>query len=122
MNGELDLYMYTDGPDPAHESNLTLISSGEGQYGEGSANRSEAFLGASDDGSIVYYQDNKWNQGQIWQWKEGQGRKGHPLPYGPDERRGIDVDWGSVRVSRDGKRLVTVVWPDLTCCWAEASG
>jgi hypothetical protein len=109
VNGETDLYMYTDGPDPAHESNLTLISSGEGQYGEGSANPSEAFLGASDDGSIVYYQDNKWNQGQIWQWKEGQGRKVILFPYGPDERRGIDVDWGSVRVSRDGKRLVTVV-------------
>jgi hypothetical protein len=100
--------MYTDGPDPAQESNLTLISSGEGIYGESSANPSEAFLGASDDGSIVYYQDNKWNQGQIWQWKGGQ-RKVVLFPYGPDERRGVDVDPGSVRVSRDGKRLVTVV-------------
>jgi hypothetical protein len=108
VNGETDIYMYTDSPDPENESNLTLISSGEGIYGESSANPSEALLGTSDDGSIVYYQDNKWNQGQIWQYKEGQ-RKVILFPYGPDERRGMDVDWGSVRVSRDGKRLVTVV-------------
>ena len=107
VNGETDLYMYTDSPDPENESNLTLISSGGGIYGEGSANPSEALLGASDDGSIVYFQDNKWNIGQIWQYKEGQ-RKVVLFPYGSDERRGIDVDWGSVRVSRDGKRLVMV--------------
>jgi hypothetical protein len=106
-NGETDLYMYTDGPDPANESNLTLISSGEGIYGEGSANPSEALLGASDDGSIVYYQDNKWNIGQIWQYKEGQ-RKVVFFPYGSDERRGLGVNPGSIRVSRDGKRLVMV--------------
>ena len=82
VNGETDIYMYTDAPDPAHESNLTLISSGEGIYGESSANPSEAFLGASDDGSIVYYQDNKWNQGQIWQWKDGQGARSSSFPMG----------------------------------------
>jgi hypothetical protein len=107
VNGETDLYMYTDTPDPENEANLTLISSGGGIYGEGSANPGEALLGASDDGSIVYFQDNKWNIGQIWQYKEGQ-RKVVFFPYGSDERRGIDVDWGSVRVSRDGKRLVMV--------------
>ena len=108
VNGEPDLYMYTDTPDPENESNLTLISSGEGIYGESSAHPSEALLGASDDGSIIYFQDNKWNQGQIWQYKDGK-RKVVLFPYGPDERRGLDVDPGSVRVSRDGKRLVTVV-------------
>jgi Tol biopolymer transport system component len=50
------LYLYTDGPDPAHEANLTYLARGVGVEG------------FSEDASRIYYVENEslflWNQGQ----------------------------------------------------------
>jgi hypothetical protein len=64
-NSGPDLYRYTDSPDPAHESNLTLVSHGgsfsfsDGVYG---------VIGASDDGDTVYYSETN---GSLFVWHEG---------------------------------------------------
>jgi hypothetical protein len=60
-NEARDLYLYTDGPNPAAESNLQRIS-GASSAAEG------AVLGASDDATRIYYQGggteiNYWHQG-----------------------------------------------------------
>jgi hypothetical protein len=60
-----DLYRWTDSADPAHDSNLTLIS----QNGNVPANnQGTAVAGVSDDGKRVYYQTQAddlivWNDG-----------------------------------------------------------
>lgn len=59
-NESTDLYMYTDGPDPQHESNLTLISKddepgdGEDAFESGDI-LSGGILGVSEDGRRVYF-------------------------------------------------------------------
>jgi len=55
-----DLYLYTDGPDPEHEPNLTLLTvTGDIP--------STAVMGSSDDATSVYY----YNNGSIFLWEEG---------------------------------------------------
>jgi hypothetical protein len=116
-NGNWDLYMYTDSPNPTSEPNLKLISTGGtedpggGEVGGGGVNPGEAVIGTSDDGSVVYYQDMKWNIGQILQYKNGQ-RRVIFFPYGSDvasgQLRGLRDDPGTMRVSSDGKRLAMI--------------
>jgi len=58
-----DLYLYTEGPDPAHESNLTLISR------SGNINPSfggVAVAGLSDDASTIVFQDGFSNNLYLW--------------------------------------------------------
>jgi len=61
-----DIYRWTYGPDPEHESNLTLITS-SGQAGTGIAGRG-SLVGMSDDGERVYTYDNG---GKLSVWNEG---------------------------------------------------
>lgn len=99
-NSGTDLYLYSDGPDPELESNLTLIST-SGNLG------TKAVVGTSDDASVIYY----WSQGELYRWADGDRRL-----IAPDLREMLD--WtghkpyvayespGASRVSADGNRLV----------------
>ena len=53
-NGASDLYLYTDGPNPAAESNLEMIS-GPNRAAEREQGAQNAVLGASDDASRIYW-------------------------------------------------------------------
>ncbi|HET9153686.1 MAG TPA: fibronectin type III domain-containing protein [Solirubrobacterales bacterium] len=106
-NSERDLYMYTDGPNPAAEGNLTLISSGE--EGESPV---EEIIGTSTDGSYVYYRIRGGSGGEeVMLWKSGT-RHGLAIT-GLNLRTGAHASgpgpnksMGSTRVSADGKHLV----------------
>ncbi len=50
----LNLYMYTNGPDPQHEKNLTLISASQNPTETKAVGVSEVW-GMSEDGSTVYF-------------------------------------------------------------------
>jgi hypothetical protein len=63
-----DIYLYTDGPDPAKESNLTLVTdtgdvSGNVGFGTNVA-------GSSDDASRIYF----WWGGNFYVWEQGRTR------------------------------------------------
>jgi hypothetical protein len=69
-NSQLDLYLYSDGPNPSAEpKNLTLISSGQAE----GFSRNGIVLGTSDDASSVYYGTEISGSGedQIMLWKQG---------------------------------------------------
>lgn len=108
-NSQRDLYMYTDGPNPATEGNLSLISSGQDK-GFVAGFRNVVF-GTSDDGSYVYYGAEFNNGGlSVYRWKEGSRRlvfnAGSSRDYGEDE--GVRGAPGQYRVSHDGKRFVMI--------------
>jgi hypothetical protein len=110
-NSGPDLYMYTDGPDPANESNLTLVTtSGDipavGDIGEGD-NPATAVLGSSRDGGRIYYHRGA----EILLWENGTTR---PIAtaQSPDGqfggifyRFGPGASPGADRVSPDGRYL-----------------
>jgi hypothetical protein len=50
----LDLYMYSDSPDPAAEPNLTLLSR-DGEPADGTGAEVQQVLGTSEDGSVVFF-------------------------------------------------------------------
>jgi hypothetical protein len=49
-----DLYLWSKGPDPAHEANLTLLSK-DSEAADGTAADVQGVLGMSDDGDTVYF-------------------------------------------------------------------
>jgi hypothetical protein len=64
-NSGPDLYLYTDGLDPAHESNLTLISHSGEVTGGGSGE--SPVVGMSEDGSKVYFFEKGLHAGlRLW--------------------------------------------------------
>jgi hypothetical protein len=109
-NSNLDLYMYTDGPNPAGEQNLTLISSGQEDEAidPGLAGLGRAVPGTSDDGSQVYYVAETTGQFQHFMlWKSGaRDRLISPRngPLGTTGGSGANSQTGA-RVSPDGSRL-----------------
>jgi len=58
-----DVYRWTDGPDPAHERNLTLITN-TGEYIQ-HITVGGGLVGSSDDGEVVYLQ-SQGNKLQVW--------------------------------------------------------
>jgi Tol biopolymer transport system component len=97
-----DLYRWTDGPDPEHESNLTLITDNGGSF-RGPSSSGGALVGMSGDGSRVYVH----NVGARMElWEEGNGLK----TIDPFVPRGSGKDFldllayqpGLGRVSPDG--------------------
>jgi Tol biopolymer transport system component len=101
-NSQLDLYEYTDGPNPAAEQNLALISSGkdEGFSLEGK------MLGTSNDGSSVYYvSEFSGSEGQIFLWKAGSRRLVVSRPA-LEYNGGVNGDEPGSKVSADGSHLV----------------
>lgn len=67
-NSSPDVYRWTEGPDPEHEDNLTLITRDGGAYnGPGVGG---TLIGMSDDGSRVYLTEGT---GKLELWEEGSG-------------------------------------------------
>lgn len=64
-DGGSDIYMYTDSADPARDSNLTLVGQAPGRLATGPT----PVVGASDDGSRIYYATDG---GAILVWYDGQ--------------------------------------------------
>ena len=99
-NDGSDLYRYTDGPNPAGETNLRLIShSGE--------LKGEVVIGSSDDGQRVYYKDSV---DQLFFWDHGRTRFIAANSHGEDLTEGLVMaatGWGpgAARVSPDGSWL-----------------
>jgi len=102
-----DLYRWTDGPDPEHESNLTLITDNGGALNHPVFGA--ALVGMSDDGSIVYVHDNGgfltvWNDGVVGPTHPSAERSGNPK-----ERLTLtSVQPGYGRVSPDGNWLAYI--------------
>jgi hypothetical protein len=104
-NSGPDLYLYTDSPNPATDSNLTLISD-SGTIDNASSG--SPVVGMSDDAGQVYFQDAtsntlfRWNEG-ILQPISGGVLRGNATSGGSLST--LDADPGLARVAVDGTRL-----------------
>jgi len=97
-DGELDLYLYTDGPNPSAEQNLELIThEGETPYNPANMNM---ILGASDDGSRIYYGTQ---QGSLRLWEAGASQT--RVVGGSPDVRGLASTPGTSRLTPDGRIL-----------------
>lgn len=88
------LYMYTDGPDPRTERNLTYI--GPLEYGSGSREQivpgyGDVVLGISDDGTRVYYHAGNL---ELNLWEAGQTRQLGGFRY--TQSMGVTADGGEL--------------------------
>jgi hypothetical protein len=114
-----DLYMYTDSPDPPHESNLTLISQ-DHNSSDGTAAVVQGVLGTSKDGEVVYFTaegaivsgEGEGFGTKLYVWDHGSVRF---VTYLSSSER---TDWSPVTMSRtsrvtdDGRYLLfTTVVP-----------
>lgn len=101
-NSSADVYMYTDGPHPESEENLTLISS-SGQV-RSSTDQHGAVLGASDDGKRVYFLGA--DSGEIRLFENGEVRRVALGYVENQELNGPMSSPGPSRISADGRFLV----------------
>lgn len=106
-----DLYRWTDGPDPAHESNLTLVTD-EGTASTDRQALGGSLVGMSDDGSRVYVQAG----GALHLWEEGMGIRtiDADVPKTPELNHQLTLtatDPGNGRVSPNGQWLTYIVTP-----------
>lgn len=103
-----DLYRWTDGPDPEHESNLTLITHNGGALSD-LGSFGNALVGMSDDGSVVYVHDNG---GFITVWNDGVTSTVDPsVPRENNGKAGLGLTVtqpGNSRVSADGNWLAYI--------------
>lgn len=118
-NSLADLYMYTDGPDPDSEQNLTLISSGQktgslipGIAMGGNDGTTSSVMGTSDDASYIYYLSPvSSSTNELWLWKRGMRQ----VVVAPQPGFGVGTGVNSLpsvtQVSHDGTRLVTMFTP-----------
>lgn len=102
-NGNTDLYLYTDGPNPTSESNLELITSSSGSAGEG-------VLGASEDASRIYYLSSQ----QLIYWDHGVTKKIAEFHGSTFEEAGATSYPGNARVSADGMDVAFLSEEPLT--------
>lgn len=113
----VDLYMYTDGPDPEGEPNLTLISRDE-EPADGVDPEVAGVLGGSEDGSRVYFAatgqivENGPTGGQpkLYVWDQGTVHYIATLQYditGSDTGNwSLDPRGRASRVTPDGRYLL----------------
>jgi hypothetical protein len=98
-----DLYMYTDGPDPEHEANLTQISNSGQVYDTLEGN---PVVGMSEDGTKIYFQDDAarglsvWSEGVVHLISPNVGRGG----VAGTRISAVDSP-GVARVSTDGNAM-----------------
>lgn len=104
--GEYGLYMYTDGPRPETEANLTFL--GRVHVGfEGFGEEKKLVLGTSEDASRIYFftqHDKEFTQGGIYLWEDGSVRLVTPANAIPEEPQ----------VSMDGNTLAFIAREQLT--------
>jgi hypothetical protein len=109
-NGVMDLYLYTDGPNPAAESNLQQVS-----VAHQSAGNENAVLGASDDASRIYWLSENCGCGgfEVNYWHQGTSKQITDTTFG-------GVPWGATsypgqaRVSGNGLSLALLSETPLT--------
>lgn len=94
------MYLYTDGPDPENESNLTYIGGG---------NR---LLGISEDGTHIYYVNT--NASTVSLWDSGQTRQIAPEAGVPFDRYYFGMHWGEASVTPDGREIAFMASKQLT--------
>jgi Tol biopolymer transport system component len=106
QNGGPDLYLYRDGPDPASESNLTMVTN-SGNVAEATPEGGAGVIGGSEDASRVYYSLGD----RIFLWENGITKliatdviSGPMFENFPAIARGP----GAARVSADGRRLAFI--------------
>jgi hypothetical protein len=100
-----DIYRWTDGPDPANEDNLTLIT----DNGAASPGSGLSVAGISDDGMTVYYH---LSGDPLLVWSHGDTRyiSAFPEAGAPKESLGpMASQPGGSRVSPDGRWLAYLV-------------
>jgi hypothetical protein len=87
------LYMYTDGPSPQTESNLTYIGPlyFPGTFTEIASSLGDVVPGISDDGTRIYYNTGA---GEIILWEAGQTR--HIADSGYARSMGVTADGGEL--------------------------
>ena len=108
-----DLYLYSDGPDPAHENNnLTLITD-TGDVPGFQDTEISTVVGSSDDASRIYYSTNK--SGSFMLWENGVSTEvadGASI-FNFDESYAFAAtaaNPGGARVSSDGRYLAYLDW------------
>jgi Tol biopolymer transport system component len=94
-----DLYLYTDGPNPTNETNLTMITKGSGYGG--------SVIGANEEATRIFVFNS--SNAEIFFFSEGERKlvAGHVLEAG-QYLSGLSAfasSPGGARVSADGKRL-----------------
>jgi hypothetical protein len=109
------LYIYTDGPEPETEQNLTFIARASGGFGFGLGRKE--FTGMSEDAKRVYFfsrEKNSLSQTGTYLWDEGTLRFVAPTQsrLNPDVQR--EPKNPSAQVSSDGRRLAFVYQGQLT--------
>lgn len=95
-----DLYLYTDGPEPASEGNLQLVSADTGL----ATGAEGVVLGASDDASRIYFVANG-----IMSWHNGVVKP--VMALNPSDSSGgvSPADYpGGARVTPDGKTMAVI--------------
>jgi hypothetical protein len=107
-NGVRDLYLYTDGPSPAAESNLQMIS-GPDRAAEG------AVLGASDDATRIYYLSEDCGCGgfEVNYWHQGVAKQISDTTFSRGDWSATSYP-GEARVSSNGLSLALMSEGPLT--------
>ncbi|HEY1688809.1 MAG TPA: hypothetical protein VGF95_08085 [Solirubrobacteraceae bacterium] len=103
--GEYGLYMYTDGPQPQTEANLTFLGRINTEFGGSEVEN--VVLGTSEDASRVYFftrEDEEFAQAGIYLWEDGSTRLVTPTSASPEEPQ----------ISTDGNTLAFVAREQLT--------
>lgn len=106
--GLYGLYMYTDGPQPESEENLTFLGRLKVKF-QGYFEEEEAVLGISDDGGRVYFfteKDAEFPESGIYLWEEGKARLVVPVEELSDTQE--------PQLSDDGQTLAFVATKQLT--------
>ncbi|HWC49711.1 MAG TPA: hypothetical protein VG448_12585 [Solirubrobacterales bacterium] len=102
-----DLYRWTYGPDPEHESNLTLIThTGNALYEDEAAFGGGALAGMSDDGRRIYIWE--WNGAHLSVWSEGETKTIDPSVGSTEPMQVYQGPPGRTRVSPDGNWLAYI--------------
>ncbi len=103
-----DLYRWTAGPDPAHESNLTLITD-TGDASPSSQGFGDALIGMSDDGTRVYVTESS---DTLRVWDDGVSTVIDNVPRVASEGKYqltlTTANPGGARVSPDGNWLAYI--------------
>ena len=105
-NEAKDLYLYTDGTEPASENNLTLITNSTEPFGS----EGGIVLGASDDGSRIYFAANTpGNSPEIVYWHNGEVKPIMRLADFNAKGGYSAMDYpGRARVTADGETMALI--------------
>lgn len=116
-NEASDLYLYTDGPNPSSESNLEMVSEAPNNAAGREQGVEGAVLGASDDGSRIYYIGESCGCGvyELMYWDHGTTKQvTGTMSIGGQFHLGSTDYPGEARVSADGLHAAFLSEHELT--------